>query len=348
MISSWIESLLPGTRSLRPPLISGLLWSLLIWIIYIESVSEPHEAATNWAGHAFIFIGEVGPLPVIIVISVLIWVIGVMSMTFTQTLAKAIAPVVLTFKHWFAWKIHAYKSAQKLQQKHSKLQADYEKKGNDNSPSSNEQLQKIKNEIDKHQQKIDQVRNSTILGIYIPRTTSMLRILGKLPQYDRTHDISYNIVNGVAQKAVDDAIQNDSIKVSASSINVSTSEFVYAFEEEFEPDPLDALRGLDEKLYLELDRERSEREVRLGISTPLLAFGIVGWLIWNNWFLVFILFGIMLLVKGALVQSIERSRVINLVGLKGLQTPALRLAAAAGRDQLRKFLSEKQQESNKQ
>lgn len=342
MISSLIDSLLPGTRSLRPPLISGLLWALLILVLYTESVSE----STDMAGQAFILISEINTLPVIVVISVLIWVLGVLSMAFTEFLSKAIAPVLSKINRWFVWKIHAYKKAKDLEQKLDKLQNDYETKSNDGKQSSGRNLEIINKKITELIDKIDQVKSSTTCGLWISENPSTSNILGKPTQHDRTFSICYNIVDGVMREAMHDEMQSFSDKKPTSSINMATLGYEEMFLEEFEPDPLDALRGMDESLFLELDRERTENEVRLGISTPLLVLGIIGSLTWGYLFLIFSLFGTLLLSKGALDQSIERSRVINLVGLKGLQTPALRLAAIEGRNQLHRFLAEKQQESN--
>lgn len=104
-------------------------------------------------------------------------------------------------------------------------------------------------------------------------------------------------------------------------------------------DPLDALRALDDGLYQALDRERAEREFRIGVMPPLFAVSL-----YLAMTLPAALLGTALALwtfGRATVQGSEQSaRILSQIILKGLPLPSLRAAEAAGRSSVREGIRE--------
>ncbi|MCM3503073.1 hypothetical protein M3667_14470 [Microbacterium sp. P26] len=93
---------------------------------------------------------------------------------------------------------------------------------------------------------------------------------------------------------------------------------------------------LDEKLFLDLDRERGERLVRLAVSFPMIALGI---LLASQLNLaigtITGIAGVVLLARYSVDQSEERARILNLLGLRGATTPSMKAAITDGEARFR-------------
>ncbi len=337
MLVHWIDSILPGARNFRPPLISGLLWTVLLWIIFGERIPSPNEAE-GWIAQAYSLSSVLGIFPTSIVIVVIIWVIGVMSIAATMPVATVTGSALLSIKRYIMWQYHAIRFVHQLRSKLASLKQKQEALSKDKD-SQEKELTRIDKQIEEIQTKLRRVSQSTFLGFIIFRNGSMISVLN-YHRPDRAEEISEYLVRNVAYEALDEAIQKNPKDHVPDSVRIEKLlEIETEFLQEFDPDPLDALRAIDEKLYLELDRERSEREVRLAASLPIIAFGSVGFFVWCHWFIVVLLLGILLFSNGSMAQSFERSRIMKLVGLKGIHTPALRSAMVAGRNALRHYNS---------
>lgn len=119
------------------------------------------------------------------------------------------------------------------------------------------------------------------------------------------------------------------------------------FISEIETDPLQVLQSLDEALFLEMDRKRAEREVRLAFSTPLMALMAYGVISWGNvWWWLILLFPLAMIVRYSFEQAQERTHVLRLLRLNSLRTPALRRVYERGRRDVLMAITKREKEKD--
>jgi hypothetical protein len=164
-------------------------------------------------------------------------------------------------------------------------------------------------------------------GVVVARSTGLSLAEELLDQVYST-----SIADALDQPAAEDFIFKGS---RGEGLNYLTQ-----FLAEFSPDPVEVLKALDNDLFMEFDRERSERELRGAIAGPLIA--LFGFLAWdsNPWFAVPLLLAIGLLIVNSTSAALERARVINLVRAKGIKTSTMLQAQTDARLSARGALAE--------
>jgi hypothetical protein len=328
-----IEGLLPGARTLRAPLIAGLLWALVLWILTASAI--PNEAtATGWVGQAYELADFLGPFTSTILALVAVFVLGAVAQAATEPIASVLGRGVVPVQSARQWQTHARNSRARMRREANAMAARRDKAGAVDREAASE---KRRAEI---QAMIDGIE--TRLG-YIRRTAGNRKIFG-LPPASSAAALEADIVEVTRDLARDEAIASSGVNVALETISDSrdiknSARPLKRLAEEFQADPLDALQALDEQLYLSLDRERAERDVRLAICLPTMALGSVIAYRWTEWAWVLTALSAVGLLRYSLSRVTEKQRVVNLVSIRGLSTPALRLAAAFGRDDVRQYLA---------
>lgn len=151
-------------------------------------------------------------------------------------------------------------------------------------------------------------------------------------------------------QAMEDELQKAGLLATSSEVEqelvgrprrLSDSAAAELIEGEFRPDPLAPLRVRSEKnraAFLELDRKRSERELRLAASLPVLAIGIQGAARWHLGWLILAVIAATAFLQAAGARAGERQEAMAAVRLStGLTTPALEAAAVTGREMIRQY-----------
>lgn len=346
MLIGLVEAILPGTRNLRPPLISGLLWAIFAWLVVSPKVPDQDEASGT-AKQLYDLANFVGPAATVIIGSVLIFVLGAATGSATALLARLLGPGQTSIRRRVQWQWHARRRVRELLRSLTDQRGEIDKSSAGANPSR-AQIKSLEGRISRTKGQLEVVeKNRWKLSSRLIRDNEETRRALGNPGAQADSGLEGQIISRAHNLAV--LKQAEDLKLTASLDEIEDASMFYRRSDdlvtqlvsELHPDPLDALRALDEKLYLELERERAERELRVAISLPLGALGLFGSVQFDHWWSVVTCIATVLLLRNALDDSTEKTRVLNLIEMRELHTPAIRAAAAYGRADVMEFLSAK-------
>jgi hypothetical protein len=182
------------------------------------------------------------------------------------------------------------------------------------------------------------------LGLFIAESTATQQIFGRLPQKEEVAPSGGSVEASIIERCREQGIESANLEISVDDVlremdhrDADYRDFAAKLADELPSDPIDGLRALDDRLFLDLDRERAEREVRLAMSPPVVALGVLGAATSSNWLAVLAVVGAVVFYRNSLQRSGERARILSLMALKEILTPTMRRAIAAGRDDARAY-----------
>lgn len=367
MVEKIIEGLLPGTRSLRPPLISGILWGLFLWIIVSDYI--PLLSRSSWAQQFYTVMGSLGPLVSVGLASILVFVLGASLANVSDFVSNVIGRVTFGAQKSYSWQRHARNSLRdlrsdevearaKVQRISEKLQTLREEDPEEKRSiySGEQSLASAEKDLAQHQKDLAMVRSLRCRKLWIPDSADMREALGNPPA--TAHEgLERELVLAARGDGRHAMMEEKSVYFSPSELARRTpmmERLVYSepnltreFISEIETDPLQVLQSLDEALFLEMDRKRAEREVRLAFSTPLMALMAYGVISWGNvWWWLILLFPLAMIVRYSFEQAQERTHVLRLLRLNSLRTPALRRVYERGRRDVLMAITKREKEKD--
>lgn len=379
-----IEALLPGTRSLRPPVIGGLLWALFLWLLLSDIIPLANES-TGWAQQLYIMISAVGPLTSLAIAALFIFILGASMSNVSELVSKIVGGTFSSAQRMIAWNRHAtrgyYKfsndvlqaqkeldNAQRFSDETEKKWADEEKVREARLNAERHQrgelplsvedlaeeekrkeardmyykykvgdalLERMNDNLEKANDRLVTITEARIFGRYYRRTPELVKALGK-PPATANEGLELEVVDAARQDGhnftMEDRGQYFPPEAFRAVAPARDEDLDNAFVSELETDPLEVLRSLDDSLFLEVDRLRAEREVRLAFATPILALTILvasELRVW--WLLLLCVIPIAMMVRYSFEATEEKTKILRLMRLHNLRTPALRRAYERGK-----------------
>ncbi len=332
VLAAFVDGLMPGIRSLRPPVFAGILWGLLAWILIANEVPAAGEA-TGWLSQVYAVMGSIGSAGLAVVVSVAVFLIGVAALALTEPLTSMVGRSGREFAALAQWQRHA-----RIRRKHFKkikvdalevLESTTEESGY--SVRRREAAEANLAEAEQAEKYFGGRANPRRL--YTPRSKKARQVIGEPPLS------AFESESAVVQQLIVDALY-DAMYADQKAPDDYFRFFVdesghpkiaERLHKELGSDPLEVVRVLDEGLYSDLDRERGERLVRLAVSTPMVALGVFIGTTIEPWIgVVIAAAGTILLVRHSTVQSGERSRILNLLILNNRHTQAMKAAVREG------------------
>lgn len=333
-----ISSVMPGARSLRAPFFAGILWTLFLWLLVAEAVPSrtDRNPLSTQAYSVLDFLGSTGA---ILLISILVFVVGATGTFAVGAVSTAIGRLVQSAKDGLKWQRHARAKRRQIRgwirewNRTLQLASLLPKEPPADEGPADSYLRRIATQAEKskarHEEELQKLEPRTgwkwfYRHCWIRNDALTQSALGVMPSDDEDE-----VADVIVQEAYNRAAMNYAEKIGFKG----WPEHAWAggasqdFLAEFRPDPVEALKALDDDLFVEVDRERSERELRVSISGPLIAMGIYGMTQASEWFWILIVLASALLVANSTSPARERSRIMKQVSLKGLETPAMRSAA---------------------
>jgi hypothetical protein len=354
----FLESLLPGTRSLRPVLFAGLLWAVLLWVI-LESWVPSRTDADGMASQAYELATFLGPVFTGLVLGVGIFILGALAAPLHALASLLVGRGLRRIANLSAWQGHAQRRRDELMTLADRQKAQLEEleiKLDDaarlaaeepNLKQHQAQLRSLRKQVEglTKRQEVTSAAVSAlptkrlVRGRYIRNTAATRNAIGDPPVVTE-RSVEYQLMKSARDRGAEESLDKfapDSPLEEALEFADERRliELTTQLRNELEPDPLDLLHALDESHYLEMDRERAEREVRLAISVPLALLGLMIALEATPWGWILVVAAALLFARSALAASAEPARVINLIRLRGLQTPTVLAAVAQGREDVR-------------
>ncbi|WP_222194282.1 hypothetical protein [Modestobacter italicus] len=197
-------------------------------------------------------------------------------------------------------------------------------------------------------ERLNIVERKKVRRLLLPDSSANLRALGTLPA-TAGEGLERNLISSAWTQGLsslsgeEDGYVREMDTYGLAEQPPRISDLSEGVEEEFSGDPLDVLRSLDEQLYLELDRERAERDVRLAIAVPALALSIYAALQWSSWWILACTLPLSFIVRYSFASTQERTRVLRLVQVRSLRTPSIQRAYDAGRTTARLVIKQRQE-----
>lgn len=397
VIEKIIEALLPGTRSLRPPVIGGLLWGLFLWLLLADVIPLASES-TGWAQQLYIMIAAVGPLTTLALAAIFIFILGASMSNVSELVSRAVGGMFSSAQRMIAWNRHAtrgyYKlsndviqaqkeldTAQQFVNETEKKRANEQKvleeqldaqlhQGSGSQPSDSWILEKrsliearglsskyksvdtlvdrMREELTSANDRLADMKSARTFGRYYRRTPELVKTLGK-PPATANEGLELEVVDAARQDGRDFIMEEKGEyfppEVFAALSSARNEDLDNAFVAELETDPLEVLRALDDPLFLEVDRLRAEREVRLSFATPILALIIFAAIQLNIWLLLLLsAIPITIMVRYSFDATEEKTKVLRLMRLHNLRTPALRRAYERGKRDMLQMIERREDE----
>lgn len=330
---SFAEIFLPGARFLRPVLFSGVLWLLAAWLVFHNEIPDA-ASADGFSRQVYDVVQYLGPFGFAAILLVSAFIVGTVAAPVAATPARAVRGL----RDWFAgrraWSRHV--KAKKL-----RLIADIE--------VYKKQLEAVRDESQR-----------TTVQARLNETTDRLKLIWPWSWLIETKALSSKIGKGSIshdsgpEEAFLQRLQAEGAVEYLESVgladkydslrNVLTTsvQFLAAdLRRELRPDPLDLVHALDKDLYLELDRERAEREVRIAVSPPVIAIASYAAVAWSPWALVVAGLALVLFLENTVAAAVEPNRVIRQLDIRGLEPSSAKAARRQGRDDAYVFAAQR-------
>ncbi|WP_157544620.1 hypothetical protein [Nocardioides halotolerans] len=335
-----VSSIMPGARSVRAPAISGLLWSLFFWLLLWDTFPAD-SSAERFFEQMSSLTDYIGVTATLLIASTLIFVIGAASTFAVNTLSGWAGAIQRRAAESVAWQRHAHRVRKTLEVRKRALERDANLISANETASLKESVVKYLtgrkstnasnlSQVTRQLEKFEPLGKHKLLErLWIPRTILTESAVGQLPGSSDIDVASRIVKHSFAKAAEAHAEKLDYQEWDADEWPPAESE--NALLQEFEPDPLDALKALDNDLFAQLDRERSERDLRLAIAAPLIALSVLGVDRLSGWFLIATTISVGLFLANSVSARGERARVLNLLHLRGIETPAMRQAEVLAR-----------------
>lgn len=371
MIQTVLEGLLPGMRTLRVPLISGLLWALLLWLFLAPIIPSPQDSH-GFAKQLYAVASALGASPTLVVTTVLVFIVGATLATVTDALTTALGWAIQRLTHWFRWQRQIRIGVTDLDREIDGLQASLTRISEDQnaelSSRPDKRSQSLQRELDECLRQRAKVlptrkkhsprgtssehgtassapaapRNTWWNRLGVKQTQAIRRILGAPPQADEAlarmiADLARHDGENEEKARIAPPLSKEEINDAWQHMTSPNSDQERLFlQEAAEGDPLELLRAANSNLYAEMDRKRSERELRLAISPPLIILLISTGLSIGSWWVGAIsIVPSLMMIRHSLSAAEERADILRLFQLHRLSTPSIEAIRMQGREDMR-------------
>lgn len=324
MFARALETVLPGLRDLRVPVISGALWSLLIWIIVAPHI-PPRSQASDFVGQLYDISNGLGVVATFSILGIWFYLLGMLSTTMSDAVASLTRVVLSAPIARLDWYRHAKSARMALIRKIAALEKEREQVADDQRRLGN--IQRI---IDAEQLKLDAFGRDR----KVTRTSDVVEIIGLPPRLNEDR-LAERAVQIAYLRSAEAEVDKRGLSTQGIRVGWPEKTHVRMLNEELAEDPLDVLKALDEPSYQTLDRTRAERELRIGASLPLVGIGVVTVVQLSSWGWIVVVLAAATFVRAAAFSASEKGRVLNFILLKGLRTTAILEAEIQARDDVR-------------
>ena len=344
MLTTIVESLLPGARSLRPPLISGIVWTLFFWILITDLIPTP-EKSTGWMSQLYAAANAVGPVTVVSLCAITVFIVGASLATIAELIGSLVGRAANRVVRAVRWQRYAQGSRRRLNRElleARKAAAVTESEQDVTTEIAGRRRRRLSAKLADLEMKVAEVDRQGLRKLLLGDTLEIRRLLGSPPAAAfeglETELIREARTDGqsMQMQEISEYINEDELHEATWDRDSNVDLLAKSFLSELDADPLEVLQSLNQELFLSLDRMRAEREVRLAFSTPLLAVFVLAAAKGSSaWWLILSIIPLAIIARSSFAQTQERTRVLRLIRLHSLRTPAIRRAYDLGRGDVR-------------
>jgi hypothetical protein len=335
MMTALLQSVLPGIRDVRSPLVAGLLWLLVAWLVLAEFIPSRSEA-TGFIKQVYDVSSSVGQGYTLGAVGVLAYVLGIVGVHAADAVRDLVVWVMArwaTFVAWIRWQNVARSKVAELGTRIETAEAAlHAAKGSTQEPNAALTVRHLREQEEKLRPHVVWFQKC------IRRTPAAASALGLGdPHFDYTYyNFAREILEDAWAKGVDDELRRRDLDVAIRDADHRGDYFIdRLMRHDIGDNPLDALRAVDQQLYSEFDRERAERELRIAVMPPVAAIATLASLNVSVWGWGIVGLAGWTFVHASLRHATESARVLNHIVLKRLPLPSLAAAERSGRDAVR-------------
>lgn len=342
LLQSIIDSALPGIRDARAPLVSGLLWLLLLWMLLAESIA-PRSEASAFVEQALDVSQQAGAGQTLGALAVVAYVLGLLGVTLGQAVARGVAALSNLMGEGYgvaslSWQAHAKRQRLELNDAIRRAEAEL------NAASGSDREGAAKRSLDQATKRRETLAASELLwGHWIRETPSALRLVGRGPQRGAwtLEKLAEALIEDAWRRGAADELTRRNADIRLDAISGSRWELQERlYRADLSDDPTSTLRAIDEGLYQAFDRERAERDFRIAVMPPVAAIAIVLVTALGQWaYAAVVLAGATFVAAAASRQSRDSASVLNQLVLKGRPVPSLVAAEREGRESVRDYFA---------
>lgn len=341
---SFAETLLPGARFLRPVLFSGVLWLLFLWVAF-NSYIPTVDNSQGFAKQVYSVATYIGPFGFVAALAIAAFVVGTIAAPIAAIPSQALEYVRTIFGRWRGWARHIRNSKRGLTGSTNALRNELDNPFPEGDEQAVARRQKRQDQFDRSLATLKMIKWYSSL---MP-SRSLRSALGRPSQREDRERESQLIRSAYVEGAeryfekleFDDYPTLDRVVGHGGGL-----EHMDQLRRELSPDPLDLVFALDEKLFLELDRERAVRDVRIAVSLPVAAISAYVAFQWTPWASVITAAALILYVQSTSAAAVETGRIIDLIRARGLKPPSVLEAISSGRDQAYRYVTEHRREQS--
>jgi len=340
MFTRLLDSVLPGLRDARTPLASGLLWLLFAWILLAQSIPTPVNA-TGFVKQLYDVARTIADGYTLAAVALLAYIVGILGATAGDAIRNPVAWAwrrgIVPVQEWVRWQSIARRKRRGLKKEIRVEQSQLRTAAG--SPTEAQ----LKGALEQHSGQLSKIREAEVLwGAWTLRTPDTLGLLGRRSQSARQEvwTVAEGALSDAWQKGVDDELQRRNADIASNKFSdQSLNYYDRLVDHDLGPEPLDALRALDDGLYQAFDRERAEREFRIAVMPPTIAFAVYVGHTMSQWGYALAALALFTFVRAAIGHSQETTRVLNQIIVKRLSLPSLAGAERAARVAVRDYLA---------
>jgi hypothetical protein len=339
MMTTLLQSVLPGIRDVRSPLVAGLLWLLVAWLVFAGSIPSRSEA-TGFVKQVYDVSSSVGQGYTLGAVGGLAYVLGIVGVHAADAIRDLVVWAMARWATAVAWIRWQRVARSKVAELSTKIEAAetalHAAKGSTQEPNAALTVRHLREQEEKLRP------HAVWFQKCIRRTPAAARALGLGdPHFDhRYYNFAREILEDAWAKGVDDELRRRDLDVSIRDTDRRGDYFIdRLMGHDIGDSPLDALRAVDQQLYSEFDRERAERELRIAVMPPVIAISTLAGLNVSVWAWAIVGLAGWTFVHASLRHATESSRVLNHIVLKRLPLPSLAAAERSGREAVRDFLA---------
>ena len=185
------------------------------------------------------------------------YLVGILNTSFAETASRLIGAAVTQVLVWVGWQRAARRKRHALQLALTEAAA---------VPAKQQQRPLDAKGF------LDVINaNRRVFGTWIRRTPAVDKIVAKTAPAGQI-PFALRVLEEAFARGVDRELRRRNLDVASSEVSGFLDDLEHQLRHyELAPDPLDALRALDEELFQYFDRERAERAFRIGVMPPMIA-----------------------------------------------------------------------------
>lgn len=329
MVPTWLESILPGVRESRPTLVAGVMWTLVLGLVFHDQLAS----LTSGAGpirDVFAAVSRSHALVQALVVGTLVFGVGAIASGPVDSVAQWVGAISTQMASRREWQQRAKIHRSKLEITVGRLE-----KGVSNDPKPNPSRdQSLRNE----KEKLHDLRIVRRPLKQIRRTPANIKLIGP-PDAAVERQIVFGAAADSAEKhfkanAASTAFDSSFQALLRGDHELAELASKLTTELQYSGDQL-LRRYARREVAMDIDRHRAEARLHIALAAPVIAMSSI---IAGVWGLAIGLYAFLTLLRSSIQLAAAGERTLQVLAVTDFQTPTITEAKWVGRERAQQEL----------